>query len=715
MIIRRLYIENFGHFHDFSLDLNPGVNRIRRENEFGKSTLFEFIRRVMWGFPDRRSRLNPYPARFNSGRYGGFMEVECSSGEVFRLERFGERGSLLVRSPDGRQEDGGEFLRRLTPVSGDCYRNVYAVTLDELSRLSSLDADEIRGRLYGGAIAMGDVSLPELGRLLDGRTREMFRPRGDSRLGAARREMLAVSARLDAALNAAVRRAELERERAEMEDKERLLRRELAACVEQLTELDALSRAAPVYAELTELERRLGEGPEVPDVPDEAVTRAEGMEARIEAMRQEVSAAAVSSAALAGELAEVDAELASRGSGPLPLPDPGAYSAARELEQEAAALCLRPPESRWVPVGILIFIAAVVVAICIPSAGWVMIPGVIAGGWAFWLRRRVRMTAASRRAEWERRCAAFAAGYNLSCPPEEFCATLVCRERRERIAGQLRVARDREAAVAAVGELRRGLTDLCSRYGCTGTVELRRLAELAAERRELLRIRAEKSSALNALLGGAPAVDRRSGELHAPEAVRARRDAVAARREELERSLSLLQRQTGALAGELERLPGEGEIELLRTEAAAAENAIRAAVRQYLVFRGCRRLLDAAVARYERESQPEVLRRAAELFSAFTSGRYPRIYKSVATGDLIACDAASGLEKTFDALSRGTREELMIAMRLALIECTEKQSEPLPVVFDDIGVNFDPVRLRAVETAVGEFAAGRQVLWFSHS
>jgi len=133
------------------------------------------------------------------------------------------------------------------------------------------------------------------------------------------------------------------------------------------------------------------------------------------------------------------------------------------------------------------------------------------------------------------------------------------------------------------------------------------------------------------------------------------------------------------------------------------------------VVRSCRALLDAAVGRYERESQPEVFKRAEKLFADFTDGRYTHIYKKIATGELTVCDGLTGQEKTFGALSRGTREELMLAMRLGLIECTERDSETLPVCFDDVGVNFDAARLARVEAAVAGFASERQVIWFSHS
>ncbi len=77
MIIRKLHIENFGQFHDFTLEFAPGLNRLREANEFGKTTILEFIRRVFWGYPDGHAprHVNRYPARFAAGDYGGYLEV----------------------------------------------------------------------------------------------------------------------------------------------------------------------------------------------------------------------------------------------------------------------------------------------------------------------------------------------------------------------------------------------------------------------------------------------------------------------------------------------------------------------------------------------------------------------------------------------------------------------------------------------------------------
>ena len=221
MIIRRIRIENFGHFHDFTLELAGGLNRLHQGNEFGKTTLLEFVRRVLWGFPDgRKTQLNRYPARFTAGEYGGSLDVELADGTAATLERHGVKGALIVRRADGSEEEGAAFLRKLTPVSENCYRSVYAVTLDELEKFSALDGEEIRGRLYGGSITAGDVSLPALGKLLDNRCKELYKQRnGASAIRDAREDLknaVDVHARTVAQL---ARRAELEKERTALAEK----------------------------------------------------------------------------------------------------------------------------------------------------------------------------------------------------------------------------------------------------------------------------------------------------------------------------------------------------------------------------------------------------------------------------------------------------------------------------------------------------------------
>jgi uncharacterized protein YhaN len=125
-----------------------------------------------------------------------------------------------------------------------------------------------------------------------------------------------------------------------------------------------------------------------------------------------------------------------------------------------------------------------------------------------------------------------------------------------------------------------------------------------------------------------------------------------------------------------------------------------------------RLLIERARARYERERQPAVVRAAQEYFAAMTLGRYRQIKAPLGEAVLRVVDS-DGAEKTPEQLSRGTREQLYLSLRFGLIEQFTERSGPLPIVVDEILVNFD--RERALQAARGfaTLARRHQVIAFT--
>jgi len=64
-------------------------------------------------------------------------------------------------------------------------------------------------------------------------------------------------------------------------------------------------------------------------------------------------------------------------------------------------------------------------------------------------------------------------------------------------------------------------------------------------------------------------------------------------------------------------------------------------------------------------------------------------------------------------LSRGTAEQLYLAIRFALLRDYASHSDPLPVIFDDVFVNFDPRRTRTTFDAVAGLTETHQVFLFT--
>lgn len=85
-----LYIENFGGLRGYELKLEPGLTTINQPNGFGKTTLAEFIRAMLYGFP-RKSKtleksLRQKYAPWGGGVFGGHLIFE-HEGQRYRLER----------------------------------------------------------------------------------------------------------------------------------------------------------------------------------------------------------------------------------------------------------------------------------------------------------------------------------------------------------------------------------------------------------------------------------------------------------------------------------------------------------------------------------------------------------------------------------------------------------------------------------------------------
>ncbi len=192
-------------------------------------------------------------------------------------------------------------------------------------------------------------------------------------------------------------------------------------------------------------------------------------------------------------------------------------------------------------------------------------------------------------------------------------------------------------------------------------------------------------------------------------------------RAELDRTgeaLTEIEREARALDGEAtlaERARSEVDGSAAAAEALAEVTSERAALRdlveRYAVLAVAGEILERSIERFETERQPELLREASRFFEEMTAGRYRAIGQRL-DGDLFV-ERASGKKLAPDELSTGTREQLFLAIRLAFVEHYAKGAEPLPVVLDDVLVNFDAARAGATLRALASFAKRNQVLFFT--
>lgn len=161
------------------------------------------------------------------------------------------------------------------------------------------------------------------------------------------------------------------------------------------------------------------------------------------------------------------------------------------------------------------------------------------------------------------------------------------------------------------------------------------------------------------------------------------------------------------------KLDGSAEVAQLNEELSRKKSKLVDEVDRYMPLVYARRMLTDAVRRFEKENQPEMISTVSAIFSRMTAGKYVEFDRSGGQQSTILVRQANGDEKTPEQLSTGTREQLYLAIRLAYVLDYCQRNQPLPIVIDDVLVNFDPERARNTLAALVDISGTAQVLFFT--
>ncbi len=148
-------------------------------------------------------------------------------------------------------------------------------------------------------------------------------------------------------------------------------------------------------------------------------------------------------------------------------------------------------------------------------------------------------------------------------------------------------------------------------------------------------------------------------------------------------------------------------------ELAEAQAALRQLQNKRDALQLAREMLQEAVGEWRRDSTPAVNQQASDIIEHITGGAYRDVRLDPREGfaiRLLAPTKQMVLEQ--DQCSTGTIDQLYLAQRLALVHHA-KQSEPLPLFFDDHFVHYDEERLRRTLDYVAMLAQEHQVFLFT--
>ncbi|MBN2260370.1 MAG: AAA family ATPase [Clostridiales bacterium] len=141
-------------------------------------------------------------------------------------------------------------------------------------------------------------------------------------------------------------------------------------------------------------------------------------------------------------------------------------------------------------------------------------------------------------------------------------------------------------------------------------------------------------------------------------------------------------------------------------------HALKEYAHQYDILSILKQLIVRADERYREKNQPDVLKLTSYYFSKMTNGKYTHVlieedekmYLKDQEGEIVSADSE---------ISAGTKNQLYLSFRLALIKYLDQDKDKLPIILDEAFSNWDVERLDPTLKLIEEISKERQVIMFT--
>ncbi len=166
--------------------------------------------------------------------------------------------------------------------------------------------------------------------------------------------------------------------------------------------------------------------------------------------------------------------------------------------------------------------------------------------------------------------------------------------------------------------------------------------------------------------------------------------------------------------GYLEALTLGRNAEVAAAERAEANTELLSIAENWLRRAAAARLGVLAIERHRAKVQDPLIASAGALFAEATNRAFAGL--AIGHGDddqpILVSRRASGESVTVDGLSEGTRDQLFLSLRLALL--AQRPSEPMPFIGDDLLTSFDEARTGATLRLLAAAGERQQIILFTH-
>ncbi|MBN1902228.1 AAA family ATPase [Candidatus Sumerlaeota bacterium] len=782
MRIRKIHIEGFGVLHDVSLELSPGMNIMFGSNESGKTTLFEFIHRILYGFPRGRKKkdYNPY-ASIHKTKTGGRLLLEDEKAGLFSVERYeGENsGDSIVTRADGGKGLEEDLVSILSPITQDMYRDVFAFGVDELRDLQ----EESLKRFYSAGLGLKNVFVSDVLRLLETRSQEIFKTtRGETsirknitKINAIQKEIHGLSLQKDQYDAISLELKKTDEELISIKESHDRSRK-------QFDHDNLLKKALPLWVELSQSQNELSAIPVLLAFPQQALVRLEKILDRISELENLAKTTAENLSRAKSRFREIHGKLSELSPDIRESPEeslPGLLDADQKdlsmafvflsslnqkkdkmetLEEKKRSLQSQltmaqmnsavPLQTAYIP-GLIAPLALAITGIAFMSQGLDMLWSFIIVGIAIILSLVHILSTYGKLNDFRKGEDHFApmrkeidtyvlAMKTLADEIEQDKSEIATRVKKigisalptieeienkrialNRLGSELRDCKkdweNSESSLSNInGNADAARKELAQLLEASQAPDIETFRRLAAQMEKRTRLEETiKSTRKNLMILGFREISPLKDELEKTSLLEIEKRIQDSQvlLESLVKAMNELRQKKGELLEkrrmmELDRIP---ELRAQKEQALAETEFLG---KKWRIYRLAAAILQKAREKYEREKQPRVLQEAGLFFKKMTAGKYHRIGFSPEEKTFLVFDYRDNVKNPI-LLSRGAREQMYFAIRFGLIRSFESNGIVLPLMTDDILVNFDPERSRGAAQAFMELSQTHQTLFFT--
>jgi uncharacterized protein YhaN len=255
--------------------------------------------------------------------------------------------------------------------------------------------------------------------------------------------------------------------------------------------------------------------------------------------------------------------------------------------------------------------------------------------------------------------------------------------------------------------------------GAAGVEDINALAsaiERSDRRREIEQNMASAEGALMQAADGLPVEDLREEiAVVGPDELKAELEGLTEMSGAVVEEIAALSNNYGTQKTAFDALDGTdaaAQAEARRQEAIAAMGD---AAERYLKLHTASRLLKWSMEKFRETKQGPMLTKASAIFNRLTLNSFSRLLVDAeeASPRLFGI-RPSGEQVDVAGMSEGSRDQLYLALRLAALELQVEQGLRMPLIADDLFINFDDRRTAAGLKVLGELSRIMQVVFLTH-